>query len=140
MYHFNEFGCKIGKTALDKKRELQEIQQRKLLKARKKEEKSYYEKRRKYDEVMKLNIANDEKLTGAHLRTLLNMKKRKTDTSISALKKKDMLLLWREWKGRPLESPQFENEFVHSVNGISNDSTTITENETIESRHEEEKI
>ena len=45
MYYFNEFGCKIGKTALDKKRELQEIQQRKLLKARKKEERSYYDKR-----------------------------------------------------------------------------------------------
>ena len=84
---------------------------------------------------MKLNIVNDEKLTGAHLRTLLNMKKRKTDTYISAIKKKDILLLWREWKGCSLESPQFENEFVHSVNGISNDSTTITENETIESRH-----
>jgi len=89
---------------------------------------------------MKLNIVNDDKLTGAHLRTLLNMKKRKTDTSISALKKKDMLLLWREWKGRPLESPQFENEFVHSVNGISNDDIPTNENETIESPNEEEMI
>ena len=141
MYHFNEFGCKIGKTALDKKREVQEIQQKKMLEARKKEEKSYYEKKRKYDEVMNLNITDENKLTGSQLRALLNMKKRKTDKTISALKKKDMLLLWREWKSRPLESPQFENEIVHSINGISSDDVTTTENnETIESPHQEERI
>ena len=141
MYHFNEFGYKIGKTALDKKREVQEIQQKKMLEARKKEEKSYYEKKRKYDEVMNLNITDENKLTGSQLQALLNMKKRKTDKTISALKKKDMLLLWREWKSRPLESPQFENEIVHSINGISSDDVTTTENnETIESPHQEERI
>ena len=89
---------------------------------------------------MNLNITDDNKLTGSQLRSLLNMKKRKTDKPISALKKKDMLLLWREWKGRPLESPQFENEFVHSVNGISNDDIPTNENETFVSPNEEEMI
>ena len=43
MYYFNEFGCNVGKTALDKKREVQEIQQKKILEARKKEEKRHSE-------------------------------------------------------------------------------------------------
>ena len=79
MYFFNEFGCKIGKTALQKKRELFDIQQQKVLAARKKEEQVYAEKKRKYDEVMSLCIHNDNKLNGAQLQALLNMKKRKTD-------------------------------------------------------------
>ena len=51
MYHFNEFGYNIGKTALDKKREIQEIQPRKMIEAIKKEEKRYYEKK---ENMMKL--------------------------------------------------------------------------------------
>ena len=50
------------------------------------------------------------------------------------------MLLWREWKGLSLKSPQFENEYVHSVNGISNVNSSITENETIESPHQEKNI
>ena len=45
-YYFNEYGCKIGKTALQKKLEIQQDQQRKLLQARKKEEQNYYEDRK----------------------------------------------------------------------------------------------
>ena len=142
MYHFNEYGCKIGKTALQKKLEIQQEQQRKLLQARKKEEKIYHEKKRKYDEVMALNIEDDAKLTGVQLRALLNMKRRKTDKSLSALKKKEMLLLWKEWKGRPLETPQYDNELVHSVNEMTFDygNTTITEIDTVECPNEEEKV
>ena len=36
MYHFNEFGCKIGKTALGKKLEIKQEEQRNLLEVRKK--------------------------------------------------------------------------------------------------------
>ena len=100
IHFFNEFGCKIGKTALQKKRELFDIQQQTELAERKKEEQVYAGKKRKYDEVMGLSIDNDNKLTGAQLRALLNMKKRKTDSPISSLKKKDMLLLWKKWKAQ----------------------------------------
>ena len=40
---------------------------------------------------MNLNILDDEKFNGAQLQAFLNMMKRKTDESISALKKKDIL-------------------------------------------------
>ena len=43
----------------------------KILEARKKEEKAYNEKKRKYDEVMNLNIVDDEKLTRAQLQALI---------------------------------------------------------------------
>ena len=70
------------------------------------------------------------------------MKKRKTDKSISDLKKKEMLLLWKEWKGRPLETPQYYNELVHSVNEMTFDygNSTITEIDTVECLNEEENI
>ena len=123
MYFFNEFGCKIGKNALQKKRKLFQIQQQKVLAARKKEEQAYVEKKRKYDEVMNLNIDDDNKLTGVQLRVLLNMKKRKTDKPISSLKKQGMLLLWKEWKARPLEAPEYANELVESVNEATQAST-----------------
>ncbi len=78
---------------------------------------------------MALNMEDDEKLTGMQLRILLNMKKRKTNKSISALKKKDMMLPWQEWKGRKLETPQYDNELVYSVNKMTFDYGTITEND-----------
>ena len=86
MCHFNEYGCKIGMTAPQKKRENEQVQQRKVLEARKKEEAAYIDKKRKY-EVMKLNISGDDKLTTTQLRSLLNMEKRKKDKPISNLKK-----------------------------------------------------
>ena len=89
---------------------------------------------------MVLNIKDDEKLSGVQLQALLNMKKRKTDKSISSLKKKHMLLLWKEWKGRQLETPQYDNELVYSVNEMTFDYGTITENDTIVRRNEEEKV
>ena len=74
---------------------------------------------------MTLNVSDDEKLTTGQLRSLLNMKKRKTDKSISGLKKKDLIVLWRQWKARPLESLVFENDLVESVNEVSRDTPII---------------
>ena len=71
MYHFNEFGCKIDKTTLEKKREVWQAQQEKLLKASKKEEAKCVALKRKYDYNMNLNL-NDEKLSGNQLKVLLN--------------------------------------------------------------------
>ena len=93
MYPFNVLGCKIGKTALENKREIQRIQYEKTLAARKKEEAAYLEKRRKYDAVINLQITDDTKLTGVQLRSLLKMKRRKTDKPIFSMKKVDMLAL-----------------------------------------------
>ena len=61
-------------------------------------------------------------------------KRHKTPTNSSAisnLKKKDMLLLWKEWKSRPLDPPEYENDLVISVNEVSHD-TTIDMNDSIE--------
>ena len=44
MFHFNEYGCKVGKIALDKKKDLFQVQQQKILDARKKEEEAYNER------------------------------------------------------------------------------------------------
>ena len=139
MYFFNEFGCKIGKTALQKKQELFHIQQQKVLAARKKEEQVYFEKMRKYYEVMNLNIDDNNKLAGAHLQVLLNMKKRNTDKPISSLKKQDMLLLWKEWKAWPLEVPEYANELFESVNEATQVST-IPAYETLAPNEDEELI
>ena len=68
---------------------MQQAQKLKILEAMKKEETAYNEKKRRNDEVMTLNVFDDEKLTTGKLRSLLNMKKRKTGKSISGLKKKD---------------------------------------------------
>ena len=92
IFHFQEYEYKIGNTALDKKREIQQIQKMKVLEARKQEGKVYNEKKRKYNEVMNLNVS-EEKLTIGQLHHLLNMEKRKTDKSISGLKQKKMLVL-----------------------------------------------
>ena len=59
---------------LEKKKEIFDIQQAKLLEARKKEEYDFRQKQAKYDEVMALKLP-DEKLTGAQLKILLSMKK-----------------------------------------------------------------
>ena len=79
---------------------------------------------------MSLSIDNDNKLTGAQLRALLNMKKRKTDSPISSLRKKDMLLVWKEWKARPLEGPEYTNELVESVNEATQ-ASTVSAHETL---------
>ena len=46
------------------------------------------QEKRKYDEVMALNIKDDGKLTGVQSQVLLNMKKRKPDKLISAFLKR----------------------------------------------------
>ena len=42
-----------------------------------------------------------------------------------------MLVLWKEWKSRPLDPPEYENDLVISVNEVSHD-TTIDMNDSIE--------
>ena len=138
MYHFNVFGCKISKTVLEKKREIQRIQYEKTLAARKKEEAAYMEKKRKYDAVMSLQITDDTKLTGVQLRSLLNMKRRKTDKLISSMKKVDMLALWKDWKTRPVEAPQYDHDLVESVHEVSNDGSDTTIDEITNSKDGEE--
>ena len=59
-------------------------------------------------------VAEDVDLAIAQLHALLNMKKQKTDKSFSSFKKID-LCLWAEWKHRPNEAPQYDNELVESV-------------------------
>ena len=89
------------------------------------------ERKRKYDEVVNLQIVDDRKLTAAQLRSLLNMKKRKNDRPISSMKKVELLYLWTEWKHRPNEPPQYENELVESVNEApALTHSTNTDNET----------
>ena len=129
MYHFNELGCKIGKDALEKKKEIFDIQQAKLLEARKKEEYDFRQKQAKYDEVMALKLP-DEKLTGAQLKILLSMKKRKTDQPIHALKKAELQQLWKEWQWRPNEAPTFQNEIVNSITEATVDDTISEETNT----------
>ena len=126
MYHFNEFGCKIGKTALQKKQELWQAQQEKLLKARKKEEAKHVALKRKYDDIMDLKL-DDDKLSGNQLKVLLNFKKRKTDKGFSSLKKKELLQLWKEWKPRCDEPHEFENAMVYSVVGATVGATVDAE-------------
>ena len=138
MYHFNVFGCKIGKTALEKRRKIQCIQYEKALVARKKEEAAYLEKKRKYDAVMNLQITNDTKLTEVQLRLLLSMKRRKTDKPISTMKKVDMLALWKEWKTRSVEAPQYDHNLVESAQEVSNDGNDTTTHEITHSKDGEE--
>ena len=111
MYHFNTFGCKIGKTALQKKQEIWQAQQEKLLKARKKEEAKYVALKRKYDDIIKLKLEDDQ-LSGNQLKVLLHFKKRRTDKSFSSFKKKELLQLWKEWKPRLDEPPEYLNSIV----------------------------
>ncbi len=122
MYHFNKFGCKIGKTALQKKQELWQAQQEKLLKARKKEEAKYVALKRKCDNIMDLKL-DDDKLSGNHLKALLNLKKWKIDKGFSSLKKKELLQLWKKWKPRCDEPHEFENTIVYSVAGATVSTT-----------------
>ena len=74
MYHFNKLGCVIGKDALEKKQKIFQIQQAKLIAARKKEEEDYRQKKANYDEFIALKLT-DEKLTAAQLKTLLSLGK-----------------------------------------------------------------
>ena len=76
---------------------------------------------------MNLQITNDTKLTGVQLRSLLNMKRRKTDKPIFSMKKVDMLALQKDWKTRPVEAPQYDHDLVESVHEVScggNDTST----------------
>ena len=59
MFHCNEYVCNIGITALQKKWELQQVQDEQALVARIKDEVAFMEKKRKYDEVVNLQINDD---------------------------------------------------------------------------------
>ena len=72
MYHFNTFGCRVGKSALEIKKELQDIQKKKLIDARMKEERAYNDRKAKYEEVMMLNI-EDDKLSAAQLEDFVGL-------------------------------------------------------------------
>jgi len=139
MVHFNEIGCKIGKSALQKKRYLADLQLNKKLEARKKEEANYLEKKRAYDNIVSLNI-EDDKLNKEQLTALLNFKKRKIDKGISQLKKSDQLRLWQEWKARWDEPPVYDNQMVMSVSGntitadITTDSTGTSDEVLVSSK------
>ena len=124
MYHFTKFGCKIGKSACQKKKELFEIQQKKVLEARKNEEAQYMDKKRNYDAIMVLYI-NDEKLSRDQLKSLLNFKKWKADKGFSSTKKKELLQLWKEWKVRLDTQPEYDNNIIESVAEVSHDATLI---------------
>ena len=121
--------CKIGKSALQKKKELFEIQQKKILEARKKEEAKYMDNKRKYDAIMVLNI-DDEKLSGNQLKSLLDFKKWKADKGFSSMKKKELLQLWKEWKAKLATQPEYDNNIVESVAEVSHD-TTLIDNSTL---------
>ena len=41
-----------------------------------------------------------------------------------------MLLLWKEWKARPLEAPEYTNELVESVNEATQ-ASTVSAHETV---------
>ena len=87
---------------------------------------------------MNLQITNDTKLTGVELRLFLNMKRRKTDQPISSMEMVDMLALWKEWKTRPVEAPQYDHDLVESVHEVSNDGNDTTTDEITNSKDGEE--
>ena len=124
MYHFNELGCMVGMDALKKKRQILTIHEEKLLQQRQKEEADFNDKKKKFDEVMALNLP-DDKLTGTQLKILCNVMKRKTDKPISSLKKQELLTLWKEWKSRPVPLCPQNHNMIASVNEMSTD-TTVT--------------
>ena len=42
------------------------------------------------------------------------------------MKKGDMLALWKEWKTRPVEAPQYDHDLVQSVHEVSHDVNDTT--------------
>ena len=118
MMHFNEIGCKIGKTALQKKKHVAHLQSQKKLDQLKKEQEEYYNRKRAYNEVSALGV-EDEKLNNEQLTILLNHKKRRTDKGISGLKKKQKLHLWKEWKTRWVQPPEQHSSMVEIMSADS---------------------
>ena len=105
MVHFNEIGCKIGKSALEKKIHIAHLQSKKKFDSMEKELAEFNDRKMAYEAVLKLNI-EDEKLSNEQLLILLNHKKRKSDKGLSQLKKKQKLHLWKEWKTRWVVEPE----------------------------------
>ena len=76
MYHFNNFGCAVGKDALQKKREIDQLHNAKMNEIHEKQRQDFEEKKRKYDEIIAMNI-DDEKLNVTQLKILLTIKNAK---------------------------------------------------------------
>ena len=117
MYHFNNFGCAVGMNALQKKREIDQLNNAKVYESHQKQRHDFEAKKKKYDEVIAMNI-DDEKLNVTQSKILLMMKKRKTDKAFSSLKKNELLNLWKEWKGRVIEEPTFSNAVTNSATNV----------------------
>ena len=130
MYNFKNIGCRIGKDSLQLKQQMtkdkMERERKKKMEKEKKvaekkmkndintfkrieKEKNKFElRKRKYDEIMSLNLPLD-KLSNRQLNDLINFKKLKEDTFLnSKMKKVELIPLWNQLKDRPI--PTFENE------------------------------
>ena len=129
MVHFNEIGCKIGKSALEKKKHIAHLQRQKKLDSMEKELAEFNQRKMAYDAVVNLKI-EDEKLSNEQLMILLNYKKRKSDKGISQLKKKQKLHLWKEWKTRWVVEPEQPShvEMVGESGATEITNNTCTDN------------
>jgi len=161
MYNFKNIGCRIGKDSLELKRliskEKKEREQKKRLDKERKEadrkrrndttalnwlkkEKEKFETRkRKYKEIISLNIP-DDKLSNRHLTDLINFKKSKDDTFNTAkMKKAEMKPLWNQLKDRPNPTFQMTNDMNDT--DIHTASTTLPEHQqTLVDKSEAELI
>ena len=151
MYNFKNIGCRIGKDSLELKqlisKEKEEREQKKKLEKERKEaerkrriemssfnrskkEKNKFDTRkRKYDEIISLNIP-DDKLSNKQLTDLINFKKSKDDSFNTArMKKAQLKTLWIQLKDRP--NPTFQS--TNDMNGIDmpTANTTLPEHQQI---------
>ena len=151
MYNFKNIGCRIGKDSLELKqlisKEKEEREQKKKLEKERKEaerkrriemssfnrskkEKNKFDTRkRKYDEIISLNIP-DDKLSNKQLTDLINFKKSKDDSFNTArMKKAQLKTLWIQLKDRP--NPMFQS--TNDMNGIDmpTANTTLPEHQQI---------
>ena len=46
------------------------------------------------------------------------------------MKKSDMLILWKDWKTRPVETTQYDHDLVQSVHEVSCDDVDTTMDQT----------
>ena len=139
MYNFKNIGCRIGKDSLELKIMLTKDKQEKEEDAKKvrdkkeadkkrktefaiynkinKEKKKFESKKRKYEEVVNLNLPHN-KMSKSQLTSLINFKMRKSDKiHLAKLKKADLLPLWDQLKDRPdrLFSTADDNTFFQTL-------------------------
>lgn len=149
MYNFKNIGCRIGKDSLELKqlisKEKEEREQKKKLEKERKEaerkrriemsslnrskkEKDKFDTRkRKYDEIISLNIP-DDKLSNKQLTDLINFKKSKDDTFNTArMKKAQLKPLWDQLKDRP--NPTFQSTNDMNDTNMPTANTTLPEHQ-----------